>query len=611
MESERKSKFNVKYIIIIVTSVIVILACFYLYRVKRLHDTYTIKLNGENEVTIYEGDEYVDDGYSVFDYEDKLVDIKCNVDGEVNNNQVGTYTIKYSINSFFKKNEVERKIIVLENPFKNIQFTLKDESEISIEVGTEYIDSGFICLNNNVSCDNDVKVNNEVNPKKIGQYKVIYSLTINDKTQELVRNVNVGGNKYSYTLSDDKLTNKDISINFISNIPNEELESITLPDNNVIKSDKVDYLVKENGTYKFVINKLDGTSEEYIIEITNIDKKNPNATCFGTISNNITTLSVNATDENGISKYIVNNEDYTTSNIQITGKYDNLQLEVFDNAGNVNKVNCNIEYEKIFPNNSNKIIDTYESDTLKYRIESSSIYRIVRVWVKDAYSQMKVGLGGNPTGLKTVPKIMDYEIIANNYTNKGLIAVNASFFTSQEYDTQFYEYNHGWRNTSCAPVLINNGNLIRDYTSGYIGTIYETVGLTRNYELKHYLFKSGRNDSYNIALKNNIVNDGVKYTYASSKILVENYIPYNTEGNKAQRNTLCQIDKNNYILVATTSSASLKEMSHVLQSEGCKTGINLDGGGSTTMYYKKNNNTLNSVINASRSVADALYFVEK
>lgn len=81
------------------------------------HEGPTIKLNGDEEVTIEKYSTYKDPGVkSVYDDTDGKMNIKdVKTEGKVNTNKIGTYVIKYSaIDSLSNKNTVERKVNVIQ-----------------------------------------------------------------------------------------------------------------------------------------------------------------------------------------------------------------------------------------------------------------------------------------------------------------------------------------------------------------------------------------------------------------------------------------------------------------------------------------------------------------
>lgn len=81
------------------------------------HEGPTIKLNGDEEVTIEKYSKYTDPGVkSVYDDTNGKMSVNdVKIEGKVNTNKIGTYVIKYSaVDSLNNKNTVERKVTVIQ-----------------------------------------------------------------------------------------------------------------------------------------------------------------------------------------------------------------------------------------------------------------------------------------------------------------------------------------------------------------------------------------------------------------------------------------------------------------------------------------------------------------
>ena len=112
--------------------------------------------------------------------------------------------------------------------------------------------------------------------------------------------------------------------------------------------------------------------------------------------------------------------------------------------------------------------------------------------------------------------------------------------------------------------------------------------------------------------------DGIRNTVSFRPVLVKDFNRVTNGTSNDIRQAICQIDKNNFVIITNTNSTSnrsegfnFKDLADYMVSLNCRTGYNLDGGGSTNFYYKKNNSNLYSIVTTSRSVADILYFVEQ
>ena len=74
-----------------------------------------------------------------------------------------------------------------------IEFKLLGEENITLEVGSEYTDEGFVATDNNKDISNKIKIDSNLNTKKIGNYNISYNLKLVylDINETLYRNINV------------------------------------------------------------------------------------------------------------------------------------------------------------------------------------------------------------------------------------------------------------------------------------------------------------------------------------------------------------------------------------------------------------------------------------
>ena len=80
----------------------------------------------------------------------------------------------------------------------------------------------------------------------------------------------------------------------------------------------------------------------------------------------------------------------------------------------------------------------------------------------------------------------------------------------------------------------------------------------------------------------------------------------------AIRNSICQVNKNNFIfIVSDTSTHKMGDIAQIQQSYGCKTGLSLDGGGSVNVFYKSRGATnVTAIRSTTRPRSEAIYFSE-
>ena len=272
----------------------------------------------------------------------------------------------------------------------------------------------------------------------------------------------------------------------------------------------------------------------------------------------------------------------------------------------------------------------YESSTLKYWIvRPASNYIVTHIWVKDAYNQMKVAITTPKEAGKEYPRnlqqpdvIMKNEITNKGYSNKALVAVNGSGMIKNT-NNFCASCPKEWYGTSILPLQINEGRIIRDSTESvdvqYVKNKFVYM-LGKNSILTYKKFSTDLEK--NKTVKKTIIESiQPKYTFGFGPILVENgEIKSGLATDKNMRQSICQIDKNNFIFITTTvpttnrgAGLSLYQLAELMKKYGCQTGFNLDGGGSTAYHYKTNVSTLKRISTGydGRGSSDMVYFVEQ
>lgn len=610
-------------VIIIILGLAILLTIGVIIYFKVNEEQIYFALYGNDEITIYEGETYKELGFVAKDKKDNNLQNRVVIKSDLNNNMVGNYTISYSLETKFKTLILTRNVKVLRDPFKSIDFSLNGGNIVNINLNEEYKDSLFKCLNKetNQELNSLVKIENNVNNQVIGTYEIKYHLMLDNKLKTLTRTVNVLEKKYDQILSTEKKTNEDITINFISNIPN--FSYIIMPDNTKTKENNVSFKVNENGTYKFIIYDNENKFEESIVEITNIDKIPPKITaCSGIVKNNQTIFTIN-TNDTDISKYLINNQEINKNNLTINQNIDDATLTVYDEANNIASIKCYTQYQEINPKGHETLIRSSNTDTLKVWIEKTkrndrTFYYTTHIWVRDAYNQFKAHVPPNFSNELLIAKdLLNSAISVNNFNSKLVIAVNASGFVQKgTFGQSFYNANPDWDLTGGCPLVIVNGKILRDFSNKtFPPSNYLTYGLKKDGYLEYYKYKAGTNLPDNIDLSKKIINDGVLNTFSFHPILVYNGVKKSTDTEQNIRQGFCQIDKNNFVFITDefTSSRngfSFSELADYMLSLGCKFGFNLDGGGSTSLIYKDKNKTSEIISGSTRKIADIVYFHE-
>ena len=619
-KKNNNTMFN--FIIYAIIGLIIVIAIYMYIGYKQdleTQNTYTISIKGQEVITLYEGDRYIEPGYYCYNYLNEDHPELVKVEGSVNTSVVGSYTLTYYVENNAKDIKVERKINVLENPIKHITFELVGDPKVNVDLNTSYVDQGFrIESDDGKDYKNYVVTKGTVNTARIGMYTITYTLTINGQTKVLTRNIEVVGEHYTVTVDNKELTNSSVTIKVIANISDFDHFIV---DGKEIRELGFTYKAIKNGTYSYEMYNKSNNKEIITVEINNIDKVKPTGTCKLSVENGKTKFTVTVDDTSGMGKISYNGNDYTTTTFEVNSVIDSATVKITDKAGNSTNVKCKTSvYPQSIPKPSGTLTKDFNSDSLKYKVYKTNNYYITYVWARDPYNQMRIGLKLPFPQLETVENLVSYESNRLNLTSKGMIAFNASGFVSDQFSREFITANSGWRNSSETAIVVHEGKVLRNYTSQvYPSKDVYTYGLKKDGNMAVYKISPGTqaNMENNKKLAQQLINDGVKYTYGFHPILTLNGQKKTNDTSPNIRQGLCQLNKNNFIFLTNISSnrsigLSFSGMADIFNSMGCVYGVNLDGGGSTSLYYKdKGTNKATALRSSGRPVADMLYFVEE
>lgn len=299
---------------------------------------YNLVLFGLEEMTLYKDDEYKEPGYYAV-LNNIVITSQVEVESNLDVSKLGKYKIIYRIGNI----EKIRIVNVIENPEANIKFSLKGDSKIELKIGDMYEELGVIAYDsksNDIS--NEVIISGNVDTSIPGIYYINYTININNKTYTLTREIEVIEEIKINLDYETSYTNKDIVVNV--NITGSNFDYLKFPDGSVSNLKNTIYNISQNGMYYFYVFDKNGNSQVKSIEISNIDKEEPNATCNAKIYFNRTEISILANDSSGIDYYIYNNE-YTSKNNRytISKSLDNVNVSVYDKAGNIKNISCEME----------------------------------------------------------------------------------------------------------------------------------------------------------------------------------------------------------------------------------------------------------------------------
>lgn len=165
----KKNKFTLFYILLIL-----LIIGIAIYFIVANRTRYFIILEGTEEISIYQGDIFVDPGYSGRDNKNNDLTSSIIVDNRVDSQTIGTYEVIYKLNNTTKK----RIVNVVEKGIGNIFIYLIGDNPIILNVGDTYNEPGYNATDSIDSNITDkVQVTNNIDTSKIGTYQVVYTVT--------------------------------------------------------------------------------------------------------------------------------------------------------------------------------------------------------------------------------------------------------------------------------------------------------------------------------------------------------------------------------------------------------------------------------------------------
>lgn len=320
-------------------------------------DEYDLVLFGGDE-EIYQNERYQDPGfYAILNNE--IVSDQVSIDNPLDVSTPGEYEIKYTYRTITKT----RTVKVLEDSSSNdknkedetevktddveeykIYLKLNGSNELNLKLNEAYKELGAKATDSKGNdLSKEIKISGLVDTNKVGSYKIKYTISKNGITKSLDRIINVVKDTV-LTITAPKqtsYTNQDITLTV--EVSGENYSYMRFPDNTYTKETKKEYVIKENGTYTIQAVDIDNTIYSKRVTVTNIDKIKPSGSCTATIENSKTNIKVNASDNVGISYYLYNGIDKSSSN---TFNYNSIlnkaNVSIYDKAGNYTTVSCSI-----------------------------------------------------------------------------------------------------------------------------------------------------------------------------------------------------------------------------------------------------------------------------
>lgn len=336
------NKNNNKKVGIITIVILVIIAIIILLIIKsrsdRNYEEYSIFLMGNDSISMYVGDIYVEPGYTAKTDNGKEVTDKVIVTNTVDVDKVGSYDVIYELGNV----SVRRKVEVLSKNSNYSYIYLKGKTVDYIKLGNVYNDSGYMAIDTiDGNITSKVSIDGKVDYNKVGTYKIIYSvLNSRGAVASVNRLVVVTDASINLTLNNTEYTNKNVIINV--GIIDNYFDYLLLPNGEVARDKDATYQVTSNGVYKFSEITKNGHRNEKSIEVKNIDKIKPTGSCTAYVGEGKTTIDIKSSDNVKVSYYKYNNSTYTSNRININAALSSVRVEIFDVANNSILVDCKV-----------------------------------------------------------------------------------------------------------------------------------------------------------------------------------------------------------------------------------------------------------------------------
>ncbi len=608
-----------KYHRIVIFLVLTIFFLLALLLYARIFDeTIYLTLFGDTELTLYQGDAYIEYGYIALNNDSENVKNRVLVKNNVNTSVIGEYEVVYQIKTKLKTYQMIRKVKVIEDDLKEINFSLKGSSIVNLSVGDEYHDPSFICIQKETGEDlkRYVAIENNINNQKAGTYEIIYRLRYNGKKKTLIRRVYVFKQTNSYKISTLALTNKPVSVEFTSNIYN--FSHVVCPNDTIKYTNSFSYNFYDNGDYKFYVVDTLNNYTEYVIKINNIDRIAPTGKCSAILQDSLTNYEVMSNDSdikfywyNNEKKYISNESKYIAPLYQRDAK---VLLE--DLAGNKTLINCTIEkkYQKALSYlDDDEVMYSATSDTLQVKISFKDGYYLSHIWCIDPYIQtQKEMLSTDAKELLYPKKILEQALQNNNLYDKIIWSSNASGIVLKgTYYKDLAKKSPIYNLKEPSSLLVYKGKvIINDYekyaANTYIYYINASNKLSFIVPLKNKSVME-RKQVFDLALQ-----EGINNTFAFNDVLVNNSEVMKVSNDYyALRNGFCQLDENNFLsVVSDTRRWNKDDFALFMKNLGCKVAVNFDGGGSNALFVKGRNESITTLTGGKRAMSSIIYFSE-
>ena len=596
------------------------------------------KLNGKEKITIKKGGEYKERGFAAFSTLEGNISDYVTMSGNVDPDEPGIYKIYYTLEYKTVSKTLERVIEVVDK----YSIMIEGDAVVYVLKGAEYKEHGVKVTSSDGSLiEHEVKIENEVDTSKVGNYYINYKVTFGDVEQELMRKVVVYSLDYELKANTTDVTSDKVVVSFNTE---SDYYAYTIYNDKKTSLKKFDVEVYSNMEVTYKIYDIFGNFVEDKVDVKNINRTPLTATCTATVYDDKTVFNVT-------SNKTINKIEYFGAGIRIAsekntnytykGKLNpksSISIILYDSFSSTVNVDCNIVNKTTSSTPSpspssnpqtstgsggstgsgSSVVFSTSSSTMKATITKNGSYYITRVWMSNPHKQVnKFDSPSYGKSLVRPSKLLSNAVTTYGLTNKALVGFNASgFYLKDTYDSASVNKYPAFDKTSVGTIVITNGQVVRNaYTKAY--KTWYIAGVDSSNTLRIFTDKAGTSDSELAAKKtwaDGVINSGIRNTFTFAGPLVidgkatSSTTSFPSSGSALNRQAICQIDANNFVLI-TGSKLTRNNLIDIMLDLKCKTGTNLDGGGSIALLYKQaGSNEIKKVIGDSRSLTEVGYF---
>ena len=652
-KKKKKYKFQLIDYFIIICLVLLVFCIFFLIFNKddkkqvaneniQVSETESVgfKLNGKEKITIKKGGEYKERGFAAFSTLEGNISDYVTMSGNVDPDEPGIYKIYYTLEYKTVSKTLERVIEVVDK----YSIMIEGDAVVYVLKGAEYKEQGVKVTSSDGSLiEHEVKIENEVDTSKVGNYYINYKVTFGDVEQELMRKVVVYSLDYELKANTTDATSDKVVVSFNTE---SDYYAYTIYNDKKTSLKKFDVEVYSNMEVTYKIYDIFGNFVEDKVDVKNINRTPLIATCTATVYDDKTVFNVT-------SNKTINKIEYFGAGIRIAseknanytykGKLNpksSISIILYDSFSSTVNVDCKIVNKTTSSTPSpspssnpqtspgsggstgsgSSVVFSTSSSTMKATITKNGSYYITRVWMSNPHKQVNKFDSPNYGSSLTKPStLLSNAISTYGLSNKALIGFNASgFYLKDTYDASSVNKYPAFNKTSVGTIVITNGKVVRNaYTKAY--KTWYIAGVDSSNTLRIFTDKAGTSDSELATKKtwaDGVISSGIRNTFTFGGPLVIDGKASNittsfpSPSSALNRQAICQIDANNFVLI-TGSKLTRNNLIDIMLDLKCKTGTNLDGGGSIALLYKeKNSNTIKKVIGDSRALTEVGYFSE-